>query len=147
MDDTDSPGERRYIELSNNSRKVMGKEHPMSVFDWLLIGHLLGDWVLQNDWMAKHKQSRLVNPAIALHCTIYTAIQWVVLRLVSPASLESVLGFTVFLFLSHWIIDAADLAGRWNRLFHQTDVLFMRIVVDQVLHLVVLALLTSLFLG
>ncbi len=120
----------------------------MSLFDWLLVGHLLGDWIFQNDWMAKHKQACLVNRAIALHCAIYTAIQWGVLHLVVPElPLGPLAGFVALLFATHWAIDAGDLAGRWIRVFHQTDALFMRIVVDQVLHVAVLAGLTALFLS
>ena len=49
----------------------------------------------------------------------------------------------VLVYISHWLIDATGLARRWMGFFHQTDVLFMRIAVDQILHVVVLALLVE----
>lgn len=45
----------------------------MTTFAWLVIGHLVGDWVAQNDWMAKGKRLGLVNAAGLAHFSIYTA--------------------------------------------------------------------------
>ncbi|MBI3957817.1 MAG: DUF3307 domain-containing protein [Chloroflexi bacterium] len=117
----------------------------MTLFEWLLVGHLIGDWVFQNDWMARHKQNGLLNRAIFIHCAVYTAVLWLVYFLfaVSPRHLPTALLFAAFVYLSHWLIDAAGLATRWMRFFHQTDVPFMRIAVDQILHVVVLALLVE----
>jgi Protein of unknown function (DUF3307) len=113
----------------------------MSTFDWLLVGHLLGDWMLQNDWMARGKQQRLFNPAIFVHCTVYTgtlvAALWQAHS--SPLTISSYLFFALCIFLSHWGIDAPNLAGRWTTFFRQSDHLFVRIMVDQTLHLLVLA--------
>lgn len=113
----------------------------MSTFDWLLVGHLLGDWLLQNDWMARGKQKRFFNQAILVHCTIYTVSLVVALSQVDtpPLTLSVYWLFAAFIFLTHWGIDAPNLAGRWVTLFHQSDHLFVRIMVDQTLHLLVLA--------
>lgn len=115
----------------------------MTLFEWLLIGHLVGDWVFQNDWMARNKQNGLLNPAILIHCAIYTAVILLVyfLPTAPPQSLRSVLRIGGFVFFSHWLIDATGLAKRWMGFFGQTDVLFMRIAVDQILHVIALALL------
>ncbi len=117
----------------------------MTLFEWLLVGHLIGDWVLQNDWMARHKQNGLINRAILVHCTVYTAMLVLVyfLPAASPRTLSTALLFAVLVYVSHWLIDATGLARRWMGFFHQTDVLFMRIAVDQILHVVVLALLVE----
>lgn len=117
----------------------------MTTFEWLLIGHLLGDWVLQNDWMAQNKQNGLLNRAIAVHALVYTAVLVMTLWLAqrgAPAQPPYAV-FAVGVFVSHWIIDAANLGLRWNRLFHQSELLFMRIAVDQILHLTVLAVLVE----
>lgn len=117
----------------------------MTLFEWLLVGHLIGDWVFQNDWMARHKQNGLFNRAILLHCAVYTLVLLLVyfLPASSPRQLSTVLPFALLVYLSHWLIDATGLARRWMRFFRQTDALFMRIAVDQILHVVVLALLAE----
>lgn len=117
----------------------------MTLFEWLLVGHLLGDWILQNDWMARHKQNGLFNRAILVHCAVYTgALTGIYLLPIQAARpLSSLPLFILLVYASHWLIDALSLARRWIQLFHQTDALFMRIAVDQILHVVVLALLVE----
>ena len=117
----------------------------MTLFKWLLVGHLIGDWVFQNDWMARHKQDGLFNRAILVHCAIYTVVILLAyfLSAAPPQSLRAVLRITVFIYVSHWLIDATGLAQRWMRFFGQTDVLFMRIAVDQILHVIALVMLVE----
>ena len=43
----------------------------MTMFSWLLLGHLLGDWLLQNDWMAQGKRQGFFTLAGLIHFTIY----------------------------------------------------------------------------
>ena len=117
----------------------------MTLFEWLLVGHLIGDWVFQNDWMARHKQNGLLNRAILVHCAVYTAVLVLVYLLPAATSpdFSSLPLFAALVYLSHWLIDATGLAGRWMRFFRQTDAAFMRIAVDQILHVLVLALLVE----
>lgn len=117
----------------------------MTTFEWLLVGHLLGDWVLQNDWMAQNKQNGLLNRAIAVHAAVYTTVIVLSLAIAQRSALAPppYLFFASVVFISHWIIDASNLGLRWNRLFNQSELLFMRIVVDQIFHLVVLAVLAE----
>lgn len=121
----------------------------MTLFEWLLLGHLLGDWVFQNDWMVRHKQNGLLNRAIHIHCLIYTLTLLLIYLStgLAPRSLATVLLFVIILYTSHWLIDATGAAIRWIRFFRQTDVLFMRIAVDQIFHVVVLALLVRIVSG
>lgn len=118
----------------------------MSPFDCLLIGHLVADWMLQNDWMARNKQSYWLAPAILVHCTIYTAILLASLWFVRPP-MATPLPYPLIaaiLFLSHWFIDAGNLAARWMRLLGQTRLHFVQVMVDQTMHVVVIALLVEL---
>ncbi len=46
----------------------------MNLFSWLLVGHLVGDWVFQSDWMAQGKRQGLVTPAGMVHFVVYTAV-------------------------------------------------------------------------
>ncbi len=34
----------------------------MTLFTWLTLGHFVGDFVFQNDWMARNKQRALHAP-------------------------------------------------------------------------------------
>jgi len=112
----------------------------MNTFAWLLLGHLLGDWLLQNDWMARGKKRGLLTLAGLVHCAIYMAAvvgtAWLSgLRQSRPASY---LCFAAILFASHWLIDATDGVDRWMRLLRQSRLELVRIMVDQVLHLLTL---------
>jgi hypothetical protein len=118
----------------------------MSMFNWLLIGHLVADWLLQNDWMARKKQQGILNFACLFHCIIYTLTLLMILWLVLPNGLANppYFPFAGVVLVSHWCIDAFKLAQKWGQFFQQTDTPMVRIVVDQTFHLLVLALLTEL---
>jgi hypothetical protein len=44
----------------------------------LLLGHLIGDYILQDDWQAANKTSPapIGHVACTLHCTLYTLAVW-----------------------------------------------------------------------
>jgi len=113
----------------------------MTTFNWLLVAHLVGDWMLQNDWMARNKQNGLLNRAIAVHCIIYTlttlAAVW--LAAGNTSVQPPYFLFSLGIFLSHWLIDATNLARYWSHFFRQSDTHFVRIMVDQTMHVVILA--------
>lgn len=76
------------------------------------IGHLLGDFILQNDWQAMNKKSPTLKGWIAclVHCLLYTLAvivctgwwKWYLIVLV---------------FLSHFPIDKTYILVRWMRWF------------------------------
>jgi len=112
----------------------------VNTFAWLLMGHLVGDWVLQNDWMARGKIRGLFTLAGLVHVTIYTVAIFVALWL-SGAPQPSWASWLIsggMVFLSHWLIDAAGAAGQWMRFYRQSDLEMVRVAVDQTLHLLVL---------
>ena len=117
----------------------------MNTFTWLLLGHFVGDWILQNDWMAKGKKKGLLNPAGMAHYAIYTAA--IICALKIPGALDE--GWMPYLvpglmvFVSHWLIDATDGVDRWMRLYRQTHLEIVRLMVDQTLHLLVLVVLVE----
>lgn len=116
----------------------------MNTFSWLLIGHLVGDWLLQNDWMAANKQRQLITKAGMTHFAIYTAAMTIALFIAKTgnavqATIEQYLLFASIVFVSHWLIDATALAKRWATLTAQSDLQMVHIVVDQTFHLVVIA--------
>jgi prepilin signal peptidase PulO-like enzyme (type II secretory pathway) len=118
----------------------------MTLFNWLLLGHLLGDWMFQNDWMAKGKRQSFFNAPILIHCTLYTLITLLTLLLATRHSLTPPpwLLFTLTVFTTHWFVDASDVVDRWMRLLHQSKLPAVRLMVDQTLHILVLAVLAEL---
>jgi len=116
----------------------------MNTFTCLLIGHLLGDWLLQNDWMAKGKKQGLFTLAGTVHFAIYTATTIGALWLSGVRDKNSAfyLILSAIIIVSHCLIDAMDVAKRWMRFYRQSDVEIVRLMVDQTLHLLVLVLVT-----
>src|SRR5688572_24522826 len=121
----------------------------MNIFTWLLLGHLLGDWVFQNDWMAKGKKRGLLTWAGMTHFTIYTitllSLLWLAEMRERSLLFYLSLGFTIF--ASHWLVDATDVVERWMNFYCQSKVEIVRIMVDQTLHLAGLALIVLVFWG
>jgi hypothetical protein len=113
----------------------------MNTFTWLVLAHLMGDWVLQNDWMAKGKRKQLLGMAGLVHAagyalTVLGACWLSGLRGGHPA-LYPALGGTIF--LTHWLIDGTGLVETWMRFYRQSDLEMVRVMVDQTLHLLILA--------
>jgi hypothetical protein len=121
----------------------------MDTFAWLVVGHLMGDWVLQNDWMARGKKRQLLGVAGLVHAAGYTltilGTCWLSGLRNGHAVLYLALGGAIF--LSHWLIDGTRLVERWMRLYRQSDLEMVRVMVDQTLHLLVLAWLSLIVMG
>lgn len=98
----------------------------------LLICHLLGDYVLQNHWMATNKV-RAWLPAI-VHATVYM----LPFLLLSP----SVLALAV-MWSTHAAIDRYRLAGYWTRFYRIGTgapdwlAVWLLIIVDNTFHLTI----------
>lgn len=105
----------------------------MTPFDKALILHLVGDWLLQNDWMASHK-TRLRHPAAWVHGAVHGVLLGLVLGWLGGL----VLGVT------HMLIDTRAPQLWWGRAFGQThsgDVsAHVLIWGDQVLHIATIGL-------
>ena len=115
-------------------------------FAWLTVGHLVGDWVLQNDWMAKGKKNGLLCPAGLAHFTLYAATIMVTFWLSGVRDRQPVfyLALGAIVLVSHALIDATRLVEHWMRFYQQSDLEVVRLMVDQTLHLLVLAALAAL---
>ncbi|MEZ4620628.1 MAG: DUF3307 domain-containing protein [Caldilineaceae bacterium] len=79
--------------------------------------------------------------AIFVHCAVYTLTMLAALHISTRNQSQPppYLSFLLIVFLSHWLIDAGNLAGHWVRWWRQSRLLFVRIMVDQTLHVLVLA--------
>ncbi len=105
----------------------------MTPFENALVAHLVGDWLLQNDWMARNKAS-LSHPAAWVHSGIHGILLG--LALGWPAGLG--------LGLIHMLVDTRVPYNWWTRLFRQTtggpSYDHLVIWADQVLHVLTIAM-------
>ncbi|NEP84329.1 MAG: DUF3307 domain-containing protein [Okeania sp. SIO3B3] len=117
----------------------------MSLFAWLFLGHMVGDWLLQNDWMAASKTQQLGTAAGMTHHTIYTFSVMIALWLGSeqPYPWWMWLACVWLVFGTHWLIDSTGIVSLWMRFMGQTHKPIVQVMVDQIFHLLVLALIGS----
>jgi len=76
----------------------------------LLLGHLAGDYLLQNEWMALSKSKNTMNGWMAafVHCILYTAAICLFMWNFDPI-------WIVVVFLSHFPIDKFSLTDKYLR--------------------------------
>ena len=99
--------------------------------------------MLQNDWMARNKGDNPAGSACLIHCLIYTAAlaaSYAAALASATIAPERLLLFSIVVFLTHWAIDGWRLAERWGVLLRQSQGPPVRTVVDQTMHILVLAL-------
>ena len=77
----------------------------LTTFEALIMGHVLGDYFFQNNWMAQRKGSSYFSCVV--HCLIYTffvcaMVAW------NPY-------FAAMVFVSHFFVDKWSLADSWLR--------------------------------
>ncbi len=104
----------------------------LTPFERGLIAHLIADWLLQNDWMAKHKSS-LTHPAAWVH----SAIQAIALTMALGWQAGLILG------VAHLLVDTRLPLRYWQGVFRQTTdgpaAMHVAIWGDQVIHLACIA--------
>lgn len=115
--------------------------------DWF-IGHIVGDYLLQNDFMAMNKKESSMKGwlALHLHCALYTLA---VCGFTGWWSLYAVLA----VYLSHIVLDGTYLAVHYMRLIGSfkriiqvpghSDTLLAYICVDNTMHLLFLYLINK----
>ncbi len=113
----------------------------MSLFDWLLVGHLVGDFLMQTETMAEGKVQSW--PWMAKHVGLYMVVMTVVLgayALTHPVPFWLVVVGLLFIAGTHVVLDRRHFTQGWMRLVDvSTDHPWMPTVVDQVFHVLVLA--------
>jgi hypothetical protein len=145
MDDSLDLSPRLLWEGEASCERVGG----MNLFGWLVLGHFIGDWLLQNDWMAIGKKRHFFALPGLVHYLLYTAtillvLHWVhdprlPIAILSPFAIKVfTMLVALFIFFSHWLIDGTNLVAAWMGLFGQRPQAMVAIVIDQTLHLVVL---------
>lgn len=113
----------------------------MSLFDWLLVGHLVGDFLMQTERMAEGKVKSW--PWMLKHVGLYMAVMTTIIgvyALTHPVSFWLVVVGLLFIAGTHVALDRRHFTHGWMRLVGiSTDHPWMPVVVDQVFHLLVLA--------
>ncbi len=97
----------------------------------IVVAHMVGDYLLQNDWMARGKRINLL-PCL-VHVALYTAsvaliCRWFDWRLLVVAG-------------THFVMDHWGLATYWRRWFSHDQELPWIITADNAVHLLILYLL------
>ncbi len=108
----------------------------MTPYEILLAAHLIGDFILQTNWMAVNKTVKW--PALLTHVTIYTFIVALATRLFAVNL--SIWGL-LFIFVSHLILDQRTLVRWWVRSVMRAagpEYEWLPVMVDQIFHLLVL---------
>lgn len=109
----------------------------MSPFDALVVGHLIGDYLLQSNWMAVNKAEKW--DALAFHSLIYTLAVAFVARIFSEGI--SFWGF-LLIFVLHVFLDRRTFVRWWVKTIMKADgdgAGWLTIMADQAFHVVVLA--------
>lgn len=110
----------------------------MTPFSIVIIGHFIGDFLFQTSWIATYKATKWFT--LFVHVLIYTATI-AVLDLLTFHHLSA--WGIVFIFVTHLIIDRQTVVRWWmNEVMrtNPTSAPWLMIVVDQIFHLIMLAI-------
>lgn len=109
----------------------------MSIFNILLIGHFVGDFLFQTDWMARYKAKRWIP--LLTHSSIYTVVIFLF------ALVEGGLSYLAILvvFIGHLILDRGFFVKFW--VIHiqtatKPNQQWLSVITDQTFHIILLAI-------
>ena len=104
----------------------------LTPFERGFIAHLIADWLLQNDWMAKNKAS-LRHPAGWTHATTHAVLLGLALGWQAGLALGAL----------HLLVDTRKPLDWWQKVFKQTTegpmAATLKVWADQVIHIVAIA--------
>ncbi len=134
------------------------------IFWFMLLGHLSGDFIFQNDLMALNKKKNTAKGywCCLLHCLVYTLCVSVFTGLVLPLKFVTSMRFIYFINIvmwPHFFIDKYNIVSYWCKLYGKSlpwdktktkdkgwdkvSISFMSlvyIVIDNTLHLILMTL-------
>jgi hypothetical protein len=118
----------------------------VEVFAVFVVCHMVGDFVLQTDWQARHKYSGLGSDPIArralvAHVLLYTAAFVPALVWLTDSLGAGIAGIAALIAIPHLVQDDGRLLGVYMRSIKHSDAQsggFVALAVDQSLHVVTL---------
>lgn len=112
----------------------------MNFFEFLLVGHVIGDFLFQTNWMAREKANNFI--ALFVHSAVYTLFVGLAAVL---AGQFSWLALLIVLF-SHMFLDNRKFVYLWVKNINQShDTAWLKIAVDQCWHLIILGVVAYFF--
>jgi hypothetical protein len=113
----------------------------VTTFELLLVAHLIGDWLLQTEWMVLNKRSSW--SALAAHLAVYHALVLGVLLPRYGIGDARVYAVVAGLLLSHAILDrywpVTGLMRALRMTVTRPPERWFEVAVDQVVHILLLA--------
>jgi hypothetical protein len=116
----------------------------MTVFETLLLAHVVGDWLLQTEWQATHKATSwraLLTHVVVYHLVVLAALLWRV-----GYGVGEVYAVVVGLAVVHAVMDRKHTVAWFMRVMRiaveREPAGWLAIAVDQSLHLVWLGVAT-----
>lgn len=109
----------------------------MSQFDFLLIGHFIGDFLLQTRWMANNKARKWLP--LLTHVTVYTSVVSLFGWLSGGLSIFGIL----VIYIGHIVLDRQKFITFWVRNIQMADDKnhgWLSIMADQIFHIILLAI-------
>ena len=79
---------------------------------WLIFAHCIGDWPLQNDFMADNKGSRFI--VMLAHCVIWTGCISVAMEYMGIGCWQKV----IFLYIGHLVCDCWKVSTTYKKWWH-----------------------------
>lgn len=102
---------------------------------WLIVGHMVGDYLFQTRWMAENKAVQW--DALLIHCFLYT---FIIAVFAWPAGGLHWLPLLI-IFLAHVALDRRGFTRWWLKNVNKSgDMFWLVIVHDQTWHLLALAI-------
>ncbi len=111
----------------------------MTPFETLLVGHIIGDWILSNGWFAVNKH-RLTHTASWIHAVI-NGLSAAIMGTVADLPFATV---ALTIGVTHLLIDTRKPIRWFMRITGKDDLPWLVIVIDQMVHILVIAILVIL---
>lgn len=93
------------------------------LFIAMVVGHFVGDFVFQNDWMAQNKKKMNVLgwQSATTHCLVYTITVLCFIYLAIKPELMYILRIAPFVFMSHFILDKFPVVEWYMKFFDKQN--------------------------
>ncbi|MEH6938157.1 DUF3307 domain-containing protein [Bacillus sp. JJ664] len=108
----------------------------MNQFEFLLIGHLIGDFLFQTNWMARNKSTKWFP--LLTHVSVYTSVVVIIGWISGGLSIPAIL----MIYIGHIFLDRQRFVAFWVRTIQMADDKnkgWLTIVADQIFHIIILA--------